>query len=75
MHAHIMPCFHKYKLFYHEFSLTGWWFVTSEEGQGWVPSTYLQLPDGTQESHSVNNSTEDGENIDLVSILTLRHLN
>ncbi|KAK6185845.1 hypothetical protein SNE40_007991 [Patella caerulea] len=36
-----------------EKSETGWWFVNSEDAQGWVPSTYLEPADGTTESISI----------------------
>ncbi|XP_050398770.1 SH3 and PX domain-containing protein 2B [Patella vulgata] len=36
-----------------EKSETGWWFVNSEDAQGWVPSTYLQPADGTTETISI----------------------
>jgi len=30
--------------------MTGWWFVSMEEQQGWVPSTFLKRKDGQQET-------------------------
>ncbi|ESO90285.1 hypothetical protein LOTGIDRAFT_82338, partial [Lottia gigantea] len=30
-----------------EKSETGWWFVNSDDAQGWVPSTYLEPADGS----------------------------
>ncbi|KAI0235907.1 SH3 and PX domain-containing protein 2A [Lamellibrachia satsuma] len=39
---------------------TGWWYVTTSEGEGWVPSCYLHPPDGTNESKVVNTSLAEG---------------
>lgn len=33
-----------------EKSESGWWFVTIEDHQGWVPSTYLKRKDGLKEN-------------------------
>ncbi|KAL5021646.1 hypothetical protein ScPMuIL_000801 [Solemya velum] len=38
---------------------SGWWFVTVDDHQGWVPSTYLQPEDGPQEN--VQMRAEPGE--------------
>ncbi len=40
--------------------LAGWWFVNSDYEQGWVPSSYLQREDGTEENRVVT-STKRGD--------------
>ncbi|ELU04141.1 hypothetical protein CAPTEDRAFT_219589 [Capitella teleta] len=32
----------------------GWWFVSCEEGQGWVPSSFLERTDGQEEQRAVD---------------------
>ncbi|XP_041369237.1 SH3 and PX domain-containing protein 2B-like isoform X2 [Gigantopelta aegis] len=44
-----------------EKSETGWWFVHSEDEQGWVPSTYLEAVDGDTESSIIRASPGEEE--------------
>ncbi|CAM9478405.1 unnamed protein product [Lampetra planeri] len=35
---------------------TGWWFVSAQEEQGWVPATYLEPRDGSQDDLLIQNA-------------------
>lgn len=36
--------------------LTGWWFVSTSEEQGWVPATYLESQSGIRDDSEINMS-------------------
>lgn len=45
---------------------TGWWFVSTSEEQGWVPATYLEAQNGTQDDSDINTSkTGEGKGLHI----------
>ncbi|XP_025095174.1 SH3 and PX domain-containing protein 2A-like isoform X2 [Pomacea canaliculata] len=53
-----------------EKSESGWWFVSADDHQGWVPSTYLKTLDNSGANTHANVRVEDGEEERYICIET-----